>query len=212
VQLGENGHVNFTIVRPAAYDDVELGAAQLDNIRAWRPAWFYFGSLFAARDGGHTALRQLLDGIPGACRFYDVNLRAGFDAPDLVGELLRQASVVKVNEDEVRTVHQFAGLPDDVEGFCRNGARRYGWRAVCVTMGERGCVLLAGGEYATAPGCKVDVVDPVGAGDAFAAAFLHGLENGWRAARIASFANRLGALVAGRPGAIPEWDPAELAQ
>jgi fructokinase len=49
------------------------------------------------------------------------------------------------------------------------------------------------------------VVDTVGAGDAFAAAFMHGLSRRWPAAEIASFANRVGALVASRHGAIPDW-------
>jgi len=45
----------------------------------------------------------------------------------------------------------------------------------------------------------------VGAGDAFAAAFLHGLECGWQPRRIAAFANQVGAIMASRPGGIPEW-------
>jgi fructokinase len=46
------------------------------------------------------------------------------------------------------------------------------------------------------------MADPVGAGDAFAAAFLHGLNARWPAAQIAEFANRMGALAVSRPGAI----------
>ena len=40
-------------------------------------------------------------------------------------------------------------------------------------------------------------------GDAFAAAFVHGLASGWPAATIADFANRAGAAVAAVRGAIP---------
>jgi fructokinase len=50
----------------------------------------------------------------------------------------------------------------------------------------------------------------VGAGDAFAAAFLHGIDQGWSAARTGDFANRLGALVVSRAGAVPEWSLEEL--
>jgi len=56
----------------------------------------------------------------------------------------------------------------------------------------------------------VKTADTVGAGDAFAAAFLHGLSSGWDAARTGDYANRLGALVASRAGAIPQWSPDEL--
>jgi len=51
----------------------------------------------------------------------------------------------------------------------------------------------------------VRVADTVGAGDAFAAAFLHGLWQGWNPSQVADFANRVGALVASRTGAIPMW-------
>ena len=52
--------------------------------------------------------------------------------------------------------------------------------------------------------------DPVGAGDAFSAALLHGLVSKWPVATLARFANRVGALVAGRHGAIPDWTPEDV--
>ncbi len=55
-------------------------------------------------------------------------------------------------------------------------------------------------------GFTVTVADTVGAGDAFAAGFLHGLDSGWPVERIACFANALGAIVASRPGATPSLD------
>ena len=45
---------------------------------------------------------------------------------------------------------------------------------MCVTRGSLGCTVLMDGQYIEAPGYPVQVVDTVGAGDAFAAAFLHG--------------------------------------
>ena len=96
-----------------------------------------------------------------------------------------------------------SGLPADAEAFCRVGAARYGWLAACVTLGARGCALLAGDDFVEAPGVQVAVVDTVGAGDAFAAAFVHGLASGWPAETIADFANRAGAAVAAVRGAIP---------
>ena len=75
---------------------------------------------------------------------------------------------------------------------------------------ERGCVVRIGSDQAECPGYPVKVADTVGAGDAFAAAFLHGLGVGWSAAQTGDFANRLGALVASRAGAVPEWSPKEL--
>ena len=72
-----------------------------------------------------------------------------------------------------------------------------------MTLGARGCAMFAGDDYVEAPGVQVAVVDTVGAGDAFAAAFVHGLASDWPAPTIADFANRAGAAVAAVRGAIP---------
>jgi fructokinase len=210
VDLGPDGEPEFTIVRPAAYDDLNLTDDQLKCLADWAPWDIYFGTLFASSESGFKTLLQLFAAIPDARRFYDINLRPGSDSPDLVIELLSHANVVKLNESELDTVQQLTDLPDDPEGFCRVGAKRFGWEAACVTFGERGCAVWVGDGYAEAPGVRVAVADPVGAGDAFAAGFLHGLDSGWPAARIARLANRLGALVASRPGAIPDWRVEEL--
>jgi fructokinase len=205
VQVGNGGGTQFTIARPAAYDAVDLSAGDLDLLQKDAPGWFYYGTLFASTDPGKSVLRQTLRGLPGAAKFYDLNLRPGSDSPKLVCELLQVADVVKLNEEELQRVHEFAGLPLNVEAFCREGSARYGWLAAGVTLGDRGCAVLAGGHFVEAAVHPVNVVDTVGAGDAFAAAFMHGLSLNWPAAEIACFANRVGALVASRHGAIPDW-------
>ena len=48
------------------------------------------------------------------------------------------------------------------------------------------------------PPDPVDVVNGLGAGDAFGGALVHGLLAGWELRRILEFANVAGALVAGR--------------
>ena len=210
VRLGPGDETFFAIDRPAAYDAVELSAADTRTLAEWSPAWFYYGTLFASCARARELLRRLLDAAPDAFRFYDVNLRPGFESPELVLELLQAADVVKLNERELSLVRRWFDLPSDSEGFCREASRRFQWRAASVTFGSRGCVILVDGTYVEAPAVAVDVVDPVGAGDAFAAAFMHGIVSNWPADDIARFANRAGALVAGARGAIPEIRPGEL--
>lgn len=204
VRLETGEDTSFTIHRPAAYDAIALTDAALETLTGWNPAWFYYGTLFASRSEGRGVLDQLLRALPCATRFYDLNLRPGHEPPDLVDDLLRRANVVKLNERELLVVHHALGLPREAEAFCAHGADHYGWKAVCVTFGARGCAMRVGGEYVESPGYRVTVADPVGAGDAFAAAFVHGLASNWRTARIAQFANRVGALVASAHGAIPD--------
>jgi fructokinase len=116
------------------------------------------------------------------------------------------ATVVKLNDAEVAQICQMFEQPcKSLEEFCRSYAKEFGWQTVCVTRGSKGCVLLTSDKFWEAEGYETTVVDTVGAGDAFAAALVHGLGRRWPAPQIADFANRLGALVASRPGAIPPW-------
>ncbi len=211
VELDGEGRPRFVIQRPAAYDAIELDEQTACLLRDWGPTWVYYGTLFPSQPGGRSTLRRLLECFPGVPRFYDINLRPGCDSPDIIRELIELADVVKLNESEVEAVARMTGFPADYRSFCTAGRERCGWRAACVTLGRRGCALLVGDEYVESEGCVVEVADTVGAGDAFAAAFFHGLAQCWNAAEIAAFANRVGALVASRPGAIPDWTVDEVA-
>lgn len=205
VNLNGEASSSFTIHRPAAYDTMPFTDDDLDCLKGKHPSWLYFGTLFASTRAGRAVLNRVLDGLDQTVKFYDVNLRPSSDSPELVTHLLERAHVVKLNEEELNRVREFTGLPASTESFCREGSARYGWRAVAVTLGSRGCALLADSLYIEEQGLPVDVADTVGAGDAFAAAFMHGLSSGWPLREIAKFANRVGALVASRHGGIPDW-------
>jgi fructokinase len=211
VWLGPNGQTSFRIERPAAYDAANLSAADCSTIVDWSPSYLYYGTLYAYQEQSRANLNALASALPRASKFYDVNLRQGCYSPELVLELLALADVVKLNETEMAAVSELTGLPGTgMREFCRAGAARFGWDAVAVTLGENGCAVWRGGDFAEASGCKVSVADTVGAGDAFAAAMLHGLCCGWSARAIADFANQLGSLIASRPGGIPDWTMDEL--
>lgn len=206
VEVDGAGQPRFTIHRPAAYDAIELTPAQLEELAGFDPDWFYYGTLSGVVPRSRELLARLLEALPRARRFYDVNLRRDSYTPELVGGLMACASVIKLNFDEMQTLGRLFQLPaEDIEDFCRAGASRYGWEAAAVTLGEQGCALWTGGEFARERGVRVKVVDTVGSGDAFAAAFLHGLSLAWPAREIAVFANRVGAVVAGRQGGTPDW-------
>ena len=211
VDLSDSAQPHFTIHRPAAYDALELSDEQLQGLSAQDPRWVYFGTLFSFVRSARSTLERLLAALPSTRRFYDVNLRSGCYTAPLVADLLAKAHAVKLNEQELETIGCLLDVPrDGMESFCRAGSARYGWEAVAVSLGARGCAIWVGGAYAEADGLPIQVSDTVGAGDAFSAAFLHGLILGWQAGTIAEFANRVGAIVASRPGAIPEWNLDEV--
>lgn len=67
-------------------------------------------------------------------------------------------------------------------------------RALVVTLGEHGCDVWQDGTCMRVPGvAAAAIVDPTGCGDAFRAALLYGLAEGWSVAKAAALGNRLGA-------------------
>ncbi len=211
VTVADDGQPQFQIHRPAAYDSMKLDRPALERMAASNPDWVCFGTLLSMSPRGRNVLSEAIDALPRARRFYDVNLRPKSFTPELVLTLLGRATVVKLNQDEVHSLDaMFQRGHRTLEEFCRDCAGRWGWEAVCVTRGELGCAVLVGDRYVEVPGYRVQVADTVGAGDAFSAAFLHGLSAGWPAAEIGDFANRLGALVASRPGGAAPWSLEEI--
>lgn len=210
VTLKPGGQPSFVLDRPAAYDFPQLDDSDLLELAAQTPDWVYFGTLAMIGDEAHRVTMDLLDRLAGARRFYDLNLRTESYTPPLVRELLARATVVKLNDEEVREIDRMFGHNHhSLEAFCRDYAALFDWEGVCVTRGAKGCAALLGGEYLESEGYAVAVADAVGAGDAFAAAFLHGLDRGWPLPRVTDFANRVGALVASRAGALPPWSVEE---
>jgi fructokinase len=209
VDLDQEGVPTYQIVSPAAYE----ARAPLPPDLAVEGGvdLVVFGTLAQRFEGVRAATEQIVHASPGAARLYDVNLRPGCWDPPLLERLLGLATVVKLNEDEQATLAVTLGLPtSSIERFARAACGRFELRGVCVTRGAAGAALLLDDGYRDAPAPQVDVVDTVGAGDAFAAALGYGLIRSWTASEILSVATRLGAFVAARPGALPDWEPATI--
>ena len=206
----EAGEPSYTIHRPAAYDFPSLDATLFESIVESKPAWIYHGTLAQSSPAVRALTRRLIDGMPSAQVFYDVNLRPANDDPAVVAGLLSGATLVKVNEHETtRLALEFSLPASPLEAFSRAICGRFGCAGACITLGSRGCAILYRSEFAQCPGYPVRVKDAVGAGDAFSAAILHGLASNQPLARTGDFANRIGALVASKSGAIPAWTLAE---
>lgn len=207
VSTDRDGNATFLIPRPAAFDEVELGDSLLSHILDFEPRWIYFGTLAEVLPAGEQRLMKLLNALPASKRFYDINLRQGQWNLPLVRQLSGLASVIKMNEDEAEDLWRLAHGSGaySIDKFCGFWGSTHGCELICITRGREGCAVWQRGALEFYPGVRVSVVDTVGAGDAFAAAFLHGLENWWPIEKTAVFANRVGGLVASRAGAIPEW-------
>ncbi|MGB8131365.1 MAG: carbohydrate kinase [Candidatus Angelobacter sp.] len=206
IAIDSLGLPQYTIHRPAAYDFPALSPADFDALLNPRPDWIYFGTLQQMSAPAHDFTLKLLGAAPSAKRFYDLNLRTNSFAPELVRTLAGHANVLKLNEHEVPVFGDIAVIRGESrEKFCRECLNAFQLDAICITLGPKGCALLMDNQYLEAPGFPIEVADTIGAGDAFSAALVHGINAGWPLSQIAGFANRVGALIASHPGGTPEW-------
>lgn len=166
------GEPSYAILPEQAYDFIDgqpLAATTCDLL--------YHGSL-ALR---HSVSRQAFHALHARHRglvFMDVNLRSPWWRPDMIEGLLAQADWVKLNMDELAQLQPEARpLQQAMQVFIET----YRLQGVLVTMGEQGAVCrLSNGEvYEIAPETNIEVIDCVGAGDAFSAVMLLGLARNW---------------------------------
>jgi len=76
----------------------------------------------------------------------------------------------------------------------------HGVKTVCVTKGGEGVLVANGTEKTAVAGFPVPVVDSTGAGDAFAAAFVHAFLRNWPLVEAATFASAVGAMIVSHYG------------
>ena len=191
----DDGEPTFYILPDQAYDHFD-GNRATQSMAGVEFSLLYHGSLISRGGGSRSALDSLKEGsdIP---LFIDVNLRDPWWKRGEVVASVRQARWVKLNETELGLL---AGGSDVEAAKAFRGD--HGLDAVIVTRGGRGAVVVDGeGIFEAAPPGEVQIVDTVGAGDAFSAVFILGLANGWPTVMTLERALEFAAAVCTVPGA-----------
>lgn len=139
----------------------------------------------------------------------DVNYRSALApvevAVKVLGEIVAGADLVFGSPEELAyVVPGGAEATAPVEDLVR-GLDPAGEREIVVKRGADGASTYAAGRAVHAPGHRVDVVDTVGAGDAFVAGYLSGDVLGWDSAAKLARANACGAVLCTVPG---DWEAA----
>jgi fructokinase len=206
VSVDSDGVPVFKVHEDAAWDHIRM-SPELERLAPAVDAVF-FGTLGQRCDVSRESTRAFLGLLrPEAIKLFDLNLRAPWFSDDLIAHGLDIATVVKLSDDELESVSRIAGLDGPVEERVFALVRRFDLRAAALTRGPQGSVVCVDGDVSVCPAVPVEVVDTVGAGDAFAAAFVVGLLEGWDIGRLNARANRVAAFVCSQPGATPNLPP-----
>jgi fructokinase len=201
--LASDGSARFEIARQVAWDHLEW-TPELAKLAAQEDA-ICFGTLAQRSPASRETIQRMLAcSRPQCLRILDVNLRPPFDDAEVLEASLRRASVLKLNSEELPPVLRAARLPFAAESEAAPRLQRhYGFNAVCITRGAGGSIIAFENKTVVHPGVAVDVVDTVGAGDAFAAALTLQLIAGAAPERVSEAANQVGAWIASQAGAMP---------
>jgi fructokinase len=193
---------DYVIHEGVAWDAIEFNDDVVNA--ATKASAVCFGTLAQRTETSRETIHRVLAAAKGAVIVYDVNLRQKWYRREWVERSLKAANLVKLNASEVRMLADVLDLGNREPAHFANTVReRYGVDTTCVTRGADGCSVFAADQTIDVPGVSVNVVDAVGAGDAFTAGLISAILRGWPLRLAASFANRVGALVAGQSGAMP---------
>jgi fructokinase len=206
VTLDASGVATYAINRPVAWDfiaitDSLLSAASLADAVC-------FGTLAQRSSMSHETIQTVLTHVKSAClRVLDVNLRAPFYSAEIVRDSLALCDLLKLNDEELPIVTDLLGLPSDPSEAMQALFDDHGVRIIALTKGKDGSAIYTRDETHELPGESIEVVDTVGAGDAFTAALIAGLLAGRDLGDVHTAAAHLAAAVCTHAGATPDLSP-----
>ncbi len=178
--------------------DMNLTVEDLDFDAISSVPLFWMTGTGLSDEPSRTATLAALEGRPSGITVFDLDYRPMFwadpaDATAQVSAALEHATVAVGNREECQVA------VGEVEPLrAANALLERGVSLAIVKQGPKGVLAKTRTETVEVPPYWVDVVNGLGAGDAFGGALCHGLLEGWDLEHILRFANVAGALVASR--------------
>ena len=194
---------NFPLLfyrEPKAPDlELELSDVDLDDIAAV-PLFWTTGTGLSQEPSRSTTLAALRARSRPGITVHDLDHRpmfwsSGEEAGRWAREALASATVAVGNLGECAVAVGHLSPEETAKALLELGVE-----LAVVKLGPDGVLAARPGEWVRVPPIPVEVLNGLGAGDAFGGALCHGLLGGWELERLISFANAAGALVATRLG------------
>lgn len=193
----------YTIRDNAAWDYLEATQQALESIGDADA--ICFGSLSQRSAPACRAVNSLLQAAPkNSLIVFDINLRQDFFTPTTLNKSLQLANILKLNSDEMDHLSRLFKIDGTHEQKISWLAKTYDLHTVALTLGSEGSMLYHQGDWSTEPTKKIDIVDTIGAGDAFTAALVMGLLQGLKPHISHQFAAEVSGYVCSQPGGMPQ--------
>ncbi len=201
-----DGQPTYEIVEGVAWDAIEW-VPELDAL-ASRADAVCFGTLAQRCDPSRSSIQRFVGATRPEClRILDINFRQHYHSKAAVLSALRFANVLKLSDEELPVLRDYVEGSPDEEAFLSDLMASFEIERVVLTRGAAGCLTAGPEGVCEVPSAPQKVVNTVGAGDAFAAAFLLGLLAGESDRVCAERANRAGGYVVTQNSGTPMFPP-----
>lgn len=161
-------------------------------------------ALAARGAASREAVQRFVAAAPEGClRVLDLNFRQHDHSEAVVRASLGLADVLKLSREEVAVLRNYVDGPGEEGAFLAGVREQFSIGWAVLTLGAEGCRIIGPGVDETVPAKPQRVLDAVGAGDAFTAAFALHLLSGANARACAERANAVGGYVVTQAGGMP---------
>jgi len=203
VTLSAEGIPSYQIHTNVAWDI--LPSTPAIEALARQTAAVCFGTLAQRSPTTRATIRRFLSLTPSnALRVFDINLRQNYYSRELIQESLGECNILKINDEETMVVADLFGYAErQPEAIAKRLLTEYKLNAVVLTCGAIGSGIYTGEGDSWLETPKVQVVDTVGAGDAFTGALVASLLKGTSIPKAHHLAVEVAAKVCQVAGAMP---------
>lgn len=197
-----NGEPEYDITLDCAYDHVDWSA--LPELP--QDSLLYHGTL-ALRDAQNRRGLRALKNAQSMDGFLDINLRAPFWSEEILTDSLHALKVLKLNQFELQsldTVFSLSKTAVETTGLMEAALQRFNLEQLVVTRGKDGAVAMGSGDarpVSVKLNQATEVIDTVGAGDAFSSVLLLGRCLQWPIELTLTRAQNFAAQIVGIRGA-----------
>ncbi|KUG25323.1 fructokinase [hydrocarbon metagenome] len=203
VQLDENKIPTFEIIENRAYDFIEH-RPELDELIK-KSDLLYFGTLAQRNETSRNTIIKLTQNAKKV--FCDINIRQNFYTKEIIHKSLDTSSAVKLNADELALINDLLiGNDYELKKTAYEIIEKYNLELFCVTLGSEGSYLFKGNEESFHKTEVNNIVDTVGAGDAYAAMMSLGYLMNWEIEKTNKLASEFAAEICTIKGAVPADD------
>lgn len=204
VTLDEQGIPQYDIREGVAWDNIPF-TPEMEEL-AKHTAVVCFGTLAQRSECSRKTIEAFVAAMPEeSVKVCDINLRGNYYSAEVLESSLKMSDMIKVNRDEFFEMCKLVGIPcEDQHTGARTLIDTYKLDMLVITCGTEGSFVYCHDENASClPTPKVEVVDTVGAGDAFTAVFVSGMLGGLEVRWAHMLAVEAAAYVCTQAGATP---------